>query len=119
MYAGSANLPPTNELGLNLFLERIMRPPIVDHLISSILSQIHHERNGYDIAPSIVKGCVDIFLSLQADHSTTVYKHLLEPQILDRSLAFYSQEGEHLLNTCDTPEFLKRVSLCPVSSCSY
>lgn len=89
----------------------------MDHLISSILNQIRHERNGYDIASSVVKGCVDIFLSLQADHTVTVYKQRLEPQILEHSLAFYNQEGEHLLNTCDAAEFLKRVSLTFVSSC--
>ena len=109
MYATSANAPPTYELGLYLFLDCIMRPPILDYLISSILNQIRHERDGFDIASSVVKGCVDIFLSLQADHSATVYKRSLEPQILDHSLAFYRQEGKHLLNTCDATEFLKRV----------
>jgi len=109
VHTSSANVPPTNELGLYLFLECIMESPIVDHLISAILNQIRHERDGFDIASSVVKGCVDIFLSLQADHSVTVYKQMLEPQILEHSLAFYSQEGKHLLNTYDSTEFLKRV----------
>lgn len=116
MYTTSAHVPPTLELGLELFLERIMTPAIMEHIIASVLNQIKHERGGYDIASSTVKSCVDIFLGLQADRSMTLYKRELEPIILKQSEEFYSKEGIQLLNSCDAPEFLQRVSFFIVDS---
>ena len=110
VYIASANVLPTCDLGQELFLDHIMSRPILDHVVDSILNQIRHERNKYDIASSTVKGCVDIFLSLQTEQFGTIYKRDLEPKILEQSEAFYSKEGEHLLNSCDGPEFLKRVN---------
>ena len=40
----------------------------------------------------------------------TVYKRDLEPVVLDESTAYYKAEGERLLETCDAPEYLRRVS---------
>ena len=60
---------------------------------------------------STVKGCVDVFLGLIADADTqeTVYKRDLEPPFLKESEAFYRAEGERLAETCDSPEYLRRV----------
>jgi len=97
-----------------------MISPIVDHVIDSILNQIRHERNRCDIASSTVKGCVDIFLSLQLQtEQGTIYKRDLEPKILEQSEAFYSKEGVHLLSSCDGPEFLKQVSACGQQIMTY
>jgi cullin 3 len=56
-----------------------------------------------------VKGCVDVFLWLETDQGT-VYKRELEPLFLKESEAFYKNEASELLNECECPEYLLRVS---------
>lgn len=58
-----------------------------------------------------MKGCVDILLDLkEKPEGPTIYRRDLEPAILRESERFYEEEGDHLLETCDAPEFLRRVS---------
>jgi cullin 3 len=53
---------------------------------------------------------VDVFLNLDVDDSgVTVYKRDLEPAVLLESEAFYNAEGERLLESCNAPEFLRKV----------
>lgn len=105
------NVPEIWEAGLHLFLKHIIRPPIQEHIVTAILSQIQFERDGYSINRSPVKGCVDVLTSLDIDESyTTVYKRDLEPAFLQESETFYKEEGKRLLESCDAPEFLRRVS---------
>ncbi|KAF9477929.1 Cullin-domain-containing protein [Pholiota conissans] len=107
-YTKDANVPDTHNMGLQLFLDHIIKPPIKDHLVSAILSQVRHERDGESIHRSTVKGCVDVFLSLEVDRDgTTVYKRDLEPVFLSESQDFYEKEGKRLLHSCDGPEFLR------------
>ncbi|KAL1732356.1 Cullin [Schizophyllum commune] len=110
VHTKSANVPPTWDVGLDLFLRHILRSPIKDHLVSAVLNEIQYEREGYMINRSTVKGCVDVFLGLIADADTqeTVYKRDLEPPFLKESEAFYRAEGERLAETCDSPEYLRR-----------
>ncbi|KAH9949907.1 Cullin-domain-containing protein [Amylocystis lapponica] len=110
VYTKSAQVPEIWEAGFLLFLKHIIRPPIEDHIISAILTQIQTERDGYVINRSAVKGCVDVFLQLYDEHEDiTVYKRDIEPAVLKESEAFYKKEGEHLLETCDAREYLSRV----------
>jgi cullin 3 len=111
VYTKTNHVPEIRDAGLHLFLKRIIRPPIQDHLIKAILNQIQFERDGYGINRSPVKGCVDVFLELEVDDGTgvTVYKRDLEPAVLRESEAFYRAEGQKLLEFCDAPEFLRRV----------
>ncbi|KAF9532609.1 Cullin [Crepidotus variabilis] len=109
VYTKTANVPQTQELGLELFLKQIMKTPIKDHIVRSVLNQIRHERDGCPIGRSTVKGCVDVFISLHIDHSTTIYKRDLEPAILKESEEFYLNEGVRLLAECDAPTFLSSV----------
>ena len=83
--------------------------------MSAILNQIQIERNGHVISRSAVKGCVDVFLSLKRTEGSSVYKQLLEPAVLEESEIFYKEEGQKLLNSCDTPEYLRRVSLLHIT----
>lgn len=77
-----------------------------------MLVQVQTERNGFVINRSAVKGCVDIFLQLRESPDTPdMYKRILEPPILRESESFYKAEGEHLLETCDAPEYLRRVRM--------
>lgn len=100
-------------MGLDLFLSQIFTPPIKDPLIKAILNQVRHERDGDVIHRSTVKGAVDVFLSLYCDRDgSTVYKRDLEPVFLAESQDFYQKEGENLIATCDTPEFLRRAEQC-------
>lgn len=59
-----------------------------------------------------MKECVDVLLQLASsdDDKTSIYRQDLEPEILRESEAFYQAEGERLLETCDAPEYLRRVS---------
>ena len=95
-------------MGLTLFYKHIIKPPIKDHLVTAILNQVGHERNGYGINRSAVKGCVEVLLCLHSN-DVTVYKRDLEPKFLQESEAFYEKEGQDLANSCDAPEFLRRV----------
>jgi len=98
-------------MGLELFLEHIIKPPMKDHIIDAILNQVQHERDGYAIHRSTVKGCIDIFLTLESDKErTTVYKRDFEPTFLNKSEVFYSKEGKELVSSLDSPEFLRVVS---------
>lgn len=42
--------------------------------------------------------------------SESIYKRDIEPAVLRESEAFYRNEGRHLLEVCDAPEYLRRVS---------
>lgn len=39
-----------------------------------------------------------------------MYKKILEPAVIREGRAFYQLEGERLLETCDAPEYLRKVS---------
>ena len=97
---------------MNAFIKHIIHAPIQDHVITAILTLIQTERDGYTINRSSVKGCIDVFLQLyvQEDReSISIYKRDIEPAVKRESNVFYKKEGERLLETCDAPEYLKRV----------
>ena len=103
-------MPQTWEAGLELFLKHIIRPPIMDHTVATILRLIHLERDGHPINRSAVKGCVSALIPLHVTpDDLTVYKRDIEPRILAESEAFYRAEGERLLHTCNASEFLQKV----------
>ena len=102
-------------MGLTLFYKHIIKDPIKDHLLTAILNQVGHERNGYGINRSAVKGCVEVLLHLKSE-DVSVYKRDLEPRLLQESEVFYEKEGQDLVNSCDAPEFLRRV--CCHSTCN-
>ncbi|KAI0250273.1 Cullin-domain-containing protein [Lactifluus subvellereus] len=107
-------LPPRSpsvvELGRDLFVRHIIRPPIKDHVINTILSLLHIERDGYVINRSAITNCVEALLLL-SDHpdGTSVYKRYLEPEILRQSDVYYKAEAARLLETCNALEYLRRV----------
>lgn len=109
IYPEKANLPTTWGKGLELFLKHIIRSPINDHVVATILELVKYEREGYPINRSSVKACVDVFHGLQTDQGT-VYKRDVEQQFLKESQAFYEAEAHNLLSTCECPEYLRRVS---------
>ncbi|EKM58373.1 uncharacterized protein PHACADRAFT_252641 [Phanerochaete carnosa HHB-10118-sp] len=110
VYTKSAVVPEIWDQGLLLFIRHIIRPPIQDHLTAAVLTQILTERNGFGINRSAVKGCVDILLQLRESPDTSdMYSRIMEPPILRESESFYKAEGQHLLGTCDAPEYLRRV----------
>ena len=110
VYVKSANVLEVVELGRDLFVKHIVRPPIKDHVITAILSLLRIERDGFVINRSAVTNCVDALLQL-SDHpdGISVYTRYLEPEILRLSDIYYNAEAERLLETCDTPEYLRRV----------
>ncbi|KZP23744.1 Cullin-domain-containing protein [Athelia psychrophila] len=111
VYTKAADVPEIWDAGVKLFCKNIIDPPISDHVFSAILSQIKIERDGYVINRSAMKECVDVLLQLASsdDDKTSIYRQDLEPEILRESEAFYQAEGERLLETCDAPEYLRRV----------
>ncbi|KZS88122.1 Cullin-domain-containing protein [Sistotremastrum niveocremeum HHB9708] len=106
-YTPHAQVPQIWDAGLDLFIQHILGPTIAEPLIATILAQIRIERDGYTINRSAVKSCVEVLLLL--DHPS-IYKKKLEPAVLQESTSFYREEGQKLLETCDAPEFLRRVS---------
>jgi hypothetical protein len=48
-------------------------------------------------------------LQLDDDKGDIIYKRDLEPLLLKESEEYYKAEGEKLLESCDTPEYLLRV----------
>jgi cullin 3 len=112
VYTKSAGVPEIYDAGLNLFHKRIIRPPIKDFMVSTILRQVRIEREGFPINRSAVKGCVDVLLELRAGgDGPTVYVSELEPAFLRESKEFYEKESDHLLQACDAPEYLRRVCI--------
>ncbi|EJD06564.1 ubiquitin ligase SCF complex subunit Cullin [Fomitiporia mediterranea MF3/22] len=112
VYCPSAGVPVIWDCGMNLFLSRMIQSPIKEHIINAILNQIQIDREGYAINRSAMKSCVDILLALRYETGTsrvTVYKRDVEPAVLRDSEAFYKAEGERLLTTCDSAEYLRRV----------
>jgi hypothetical protein len=106
----SANVLEVVELGRDLFVKHIVRQPIKDHVITAILSLLRIERDGFVINRSAVTNCVDALLQLSDNaDGISVYTRYLEPEILRLSDAYYKAEAERLLETCDTPEYLRRV----------
>lgn len=117
----SANLLEVVDLGRDLFVKHIIRPPIKDHVTSAILSLLHIERDGYVINRSAITNCVDALLQLSdSSDDKTVYRGHLEPQILLQSETYYKTEAGRLLETCNALEYLRRVtllSLTPFPTC--
>lgn len=112
VYSKNNQVPEIWESGLYLFIRHILQSPIQEHLISAILTEIHVERDGYVINRSAVKGCVDVLLQLYEEgENISVYKRDLEPTVLRESELFYTKEAEHLLETCDASEYLRRVEM--------
>lgn len=117
VYTKAASVPEIWYAGLLLFLERIICPPIEDHLISAVLTQIQAERSGTGINRSAVKGCVEVLLELKETRDgPPVYTRDLEPAILRESESYYRAEGERFLKDYSAPECLQRVSDSIVSS---
>jgi len=117
VYVKSANLLEVVDLGRDLFVKHIIRPPIKDHIINAILSLLHIERDGYVINRSAITSCVDALSKLSdSSDGTTIYKRHLEPEILRESEVYYKAEASRLLETCDALEYLRRVN---VSSLIY
>ncbi|KAJ3573649.1 hypothetical protein NP233_g2313 [Leucocoprinus birnbaumii] len=99
----------TWDLGLDLFIKNIIkRDRIQGVLITAILNQVRYEREGFPVNQAAVQSCIDVFLRLRID-DITVYKRELEPVLLEQTKAFYQAEGKTLVQSCDAPQFLKKV----------
>ncbi|KAH7106342.1 Cullin-domain-containing protein [Auriculariales sp. MPI-PUGE-AT-0066] len=111
-YSEQAGLLQTYDVGLKLFLERIMHSsqlPIQRHLVNSILNQIRVDREGYTIHQSIVKECVAVFLTLEDDLGKAIYHKDLEQPFLGESRIYFKTEGESLTRTIGVAEYLHKV----------
>ncbi|KAG9015626.1 Cullin-3 [Tulasnella sp. 427] len=116
-YVPPARILPIFEQGQQLFLEGVIRSPnysIKTHLISTLLTQIQIERDGYTVSRSAVKGCVEVLLELKDrrdswESAVSVYEKDFEPVFLSDSETFYKAEATRLLDTCNAKEYLKKV----------
>lgn len=112
-YTKAANVPELTEAGRNLFLEHIIRPPIIDHVISAILGLIRIERYGHAINRSAAKDCVVLLRMIRHNDTVSVYERDLEPIILKTTEEYYRGRIEAFLyQTCDAPECMRMVR-CP------
>ncbi|XP_006459375.1 hypothetical protein AGABI2DRAFT_218523 [Agaricus bisporus var. bisporus H97] len=108
IYVEKAKAKKTWELGLQLFIERIIRAPIQNHLVTAVLDQVRYEREGLMVNRSAIQGCVDVFLRLRDESGTTIFHRDVEPAFLEQSMVFYEAEGKKLVQSCDAPEFLRK-----------
>ena len=99
---------------MQLFLDRIIHSPLYvirRHVLATLQQQIRLERDGYPVNRSAIKGCVDVYRELIDENTNiSIFKREMEPHILEESEVYYKREGEYMLETCDAPEFLRRVS---------
>ncbi|OWZ38177.1 Cullin 3 [Cryptococcus neoformans c8] len=114
VHAPTANVPPVYELGLSLFLTHIIRQPTIHtHLISTLLSQVQLEREGFTITRSTVRECIDILLRLhvpEREGGASVYQQDFEPEFLRRSGEWYEYEAGEELAKSDASLYLSNVS---------
>ena len=97
---------------MQLYLKQMIASPVKEHIVDAILNQIEMEREGFAINRSAVKSSVEVLLTLEDESeagNVSVYARDIEAAVLKASRAFYSEEGERLLGTCDSPEFLRKV----------
>ena len=97
---------------MQLYLKQMIASPVKEHIVDAILNQIEMEREGFAINRSAVKSSVEVLFTLEDKSeagTVSVYTRDIEPAVLKASRAFYVEEGERLLGTCDSPEFLRKV----------
>lgn len=114
MHTASENVPEITIAGLHLFLDNVLHSkslPVREHVISALLGQVQVERDGYSINRSAMKECVEVYTTLiNPKNGIKVYYEDLEPPFLNESQRFYATEAQKLLETCDAPEYLRRVN---------
>ena len=101
-------MPEIVEKGRELFLKHIARPPIQSYVHSAVLNLLHVGRDGYPVNCSPVRKYVDMLLQLDAA-GLPAYESDLELAVLRESTIYYKTEGQKLLETCNAPEYLRRV----------
>lgn len=116
VHSAAEGVPQIWDAGLQLFIERIIRSPlysIQQHMLSAVLRQIRLERDGYPVNRSAIKGCIEVYRSLNEKDGQSVYKRELEPSILKETERYFKLEGETLISSCNASEYLRRVSSFP------
>ncbi|KAI8811734.1 Cullin [Cladochytrium replicatum] len=114
-YVKLQNVTPVYELGLELFRDVVLRSveyPIGHHMLESILYLIELEREGDVIDRLVLKGVVDMLVSLDAGgqyRTSSVYESDFETFFLQTSRSFYELESQSFLRQCDASEYLKKV----------
>ncbi|CEP08220.1 hypothetical protein [Parasitella parasitica] len=107
------NLPSVDEMGLNLFRDKVIRSkqyPIQKHLISAMLTQIQLERNGDVIDRSAIQSAVSMLVQLtDPDTKLTVYAIDFEATYLDTTVSYYQIESQKLVSSYDASEFMRKV----------
>ncbi|ORX96190.1 Cullin-domain-containing protein [Basidiobolus meristosporus CBS 931.73] len=111
--AKTPDCPPVYDLGLYLFRDEVLRSPkfsIQSQLVTVVLQQIQREREGEMIDRGVIKTTIDMLLDLADDGNSllTVYQVDFESKFLESSTQFYRVEGQTLIGTCDSPEYLKK-----------
>lgn len=112
MYSVAENVPTVFEVGLKLFVDNVLHSssfPVQEQLVSAILGQVQVERDGFTINKTAIKECVEIYLQLEGTKTKKLYQLDIEPAFLSDTRKFYANEAQHLLETCDAAEYLRRV----------
>ncbi|CAG8687823.1 28383_t:CDS:2, partial [Dentiscutata erythropus] len=113
VYSKDENVPPTYNLGLELFRDTIIRStkyPIQSHLLDALLNQILLERENEIIDRSNIKTLMDMLLELtDTNKKDTVYAVDFEGRFLESSSEYYRVEGQMLISEHDAQEFMKKV----------
>eukprot|EP01135_Chromosphaera_perkinsii_P007936 Nk52_evm8s1073 gene=Nk52_evmTU8s1073 len=109
VYVKKANVATVEDLGLQLFLDLVVRSPkIKEQLVATLLNEIHKERCGEVIERGEIKKACYMLLRLGIN-SRRVYEEEFENALVQESEAFYRLESQKYIGACDSSEFLKRV----------
>ncbi|OZJ04946.1 hypothetical protein BZG36_01755 [Bifiguratus adelaidae] len=92
------------DMGLQLFRQTVLEANDIQYkTLNGISELISKERKGEAIQRPLLKSVLRMFVDLQ------LYSSTFEPRFMDETRAFYMLEGEQLIETMDTREYLHHV----------
>ncbi|MEW5303513.1 MAG: hypothetical protein WDW36_006197 [Sanguina aurantia] len=96
---------PVFPLGLELWRENIVRnKPIADRLLLILRDLVQRERGGELVEHGLIKSVTQMLVDL----GQSVYVEDFEKHFLSAAADFYKIEAATLMQSCDSPEYLKK-----------
>ena len=109
VYVKKANVATVEDLGMQLFLDLVVKSPKVkEQLLSTLLEQVNKERLGEVIERGEMKKACSMLLRLGVT-SRKVYEEEFEEYFIKETVDFYQIESQRYISSCDAPEFLRKV----------
>lgn len=101
----STHKTPVNELGLNLWRDKVIHSnKIRTRLQSTLLELVQRERSGEVINRGLMRNVTKML----ADLGYVVYQEDFEKPFIEVSAVFYRGESQQFIDCCDCGEYLKK-----------